>query len=360
MTYMNQHHSAISTVQLSPFGEDQWNRIVTYSPIYVHWTDMIMMTQQRRTHKPVPGKLNVIDPIDMNTLKLEDELLLNEIQDIRKAASDSSKGKQTNQESKVVNDIPDHRETLCAGDDYQASSNFSHELKEPSKHYCSYAEPLFTDQHCKNKRPILTNLTVPIPTNVDNQAKKTSQISLASKYQSSVLTQLRHSAATREQSFSSINDHRSMSPLSVLSSKRNATSAHSNHRYSHQQKYQPSKSSLSNEINTAINAPDPMPRESSAPPRTERARSTTSSRSTLHMLKTKNERKRQKQQVALKTLLVDPWKQMPWNDGISDETIPNSLDIMHKMCGPATPFERNLRYNYHRQLNQLRNSSAKS
>jgi hypothetical protein len=82
----------------------------------------------------------------------------------------------------------------------------------------------------------------------------------------------------------------------------------------------------------------------------------------MHMLKTKNNRTRQKQNIDLKTLLVEPWKQVltTSNDDVLDETIPNSLEIMHKMCGPATPFERNLRYNFRRQLNQFRNGSMKT
>lgn len=201
--------------------------------------------------------------------------------------------------------------------------------------------------------------TIPILIEVENQAKKLSQINITPKHQHPITTQGRHSAATRDYSYSSTNEHRSISPLSLASAKRPTASAHSNYRHSQQQRYQPSKSSLSNDVNTVNNTNELAPRESAAPSRAARARSSTSSRSTMYMLKTKNDRKRQKQQVALKTLLVDPWKQMPWNDGISDETIPNSLDIMHKMCGPATPFERNLKYNYHRQLNQLRHASAK-
>jgi hypothetical protein len=91
-----------------------------------------------------------------------------------------------------------------------------------------------------------------------------------------------------------------------------------------------------------------------------RARSTNSSRTSMHMLKTKNERTRQKQNIQLKTLLVEPWKQTLYSDSILDEAIPNSLEIMHKMCGPATPFERNLRRNFHRQLYQFRNGSMNS
>lgn len=80
----------------------------------------------------------------------------------------------------------------------------------------------------------------------------------------------------------------------------------------------------------------------------------------MHMLKTKNERYRQKQQGELKTLLVEPWKQPSWTDGTLEEAIPNSIDLMHRMCGPATPFERNLRQKYHQQLHQYRNGTQQS
>ncbi|CAF0910395.1 unnamed protein product [Rotaria sordida] len=360
MTDHNQHHGPISTVQLSPFGEEQWNRIVTYSPIYVHWTDMLMMSQQR-THKPSSGKLNLMGHIDLNTLKLEDELLLNELHDIRKAAANPSKGKNTNNESKVVDDTQNHREAPSTIDDYQASStNFSHDSREPAKHHSSYVESSFIEQQYKIKRPVLSNQTIPLQANGDNQVKKLSQISFGTKQPSSIITQLRQSAIIREQSFSTTNDNRISSPLSVSSSKRNIVSAHSNHNYCQQQKYQASKSSLSNDINTTGSIHEQLTRESSSSFKGVRARSTTSSRSTIRMLKTKNDRKRQKQNIELKTLLVDPYKQIPWNDGILDESIPNSLEIMHKTCGPGTPFERNLRYNYHRQLNLFRNGSMRS
>lgn len=157
MTYMNQHPTSISTVQLSPFAEEQWSRIVTYSPIYVHWTDMVLMSQPQRVHKNSSGKLNVIDPIDMNAVKLEDELFLNEIQHIKQTAAHSSKIKDGNPAVKVINDVQDQRDGSFVVDDYQASSNFSHELRTPYKHYCSYAETSFADGQSKSRRPITVN-----------------------------------------------------------------------------------------------------------------------------------------------------------------------------------------------------------
>jgi len=78
------------------------------------------------------------------------------------------------------------------------------------------------------------------------------------------------------------------------------------------------------------------------------------------MLKTKNERTKQKQNNELKTHLDEPRKQMSSNDAIFGDTIPNSLDIMHKICGPGTAFERNLRSDFQRKLKILRSSSLKT
>jgi hypothetical protein len=156
MTYFNQHHDSISTVQLSPFGEDQWQRIVTYSPIYVHWTDMLMMSQQRPTRN-MSGKLNLIDPIDMHSLKLDDEILLHELHDIKKAAAMPSatilKGKNPNHESKIF-DAEQDQKTAMPPEDYQASSSFFHDIKDPPKHHSSYVDTSFAYQ---TKRPVLSN-----------------------------------------------------------------------------------------------------------------------------------------------------------------------------------------------------------
>lgn len=80
----------------------------------------------------------------------------------------------------------------------------------------------------------------------------------------------------------------------------------------------------------------------------------------MHLLKTKNQRTKQKQNDKLKTHLDEPWKQMSSNDIIFGDAIPNSLDIMQKICGPGTAFERNLRSNFQRQLKILRSSSLKT
>lgn len=77
------------------------------------------------------------------------------------------------------------------------------------------------------------------------------------------------------------------------------------------------------------------------------------------MIKTKTDRARQKQNFELKTLLVQPCKQPIFGDTELEESIPNSIELMRSIGGPVTPFESNLRYNYHRQLNQFRNGATK-
>jgi hypothetical protein len=89
-------------------------------------------------------------------------------------------------------------------------------------------------------------------------------------------------------------------------------------------------------------------------------RSTNTSRSTLNLLKTKNDRVRQKHQMELKTILVNPSRQPITGDGAFQESIPNSIEIMRKLGGHVPAFERNLRFNYNRQLKHFRISSTKS
>ena len=88
-------------------------------------------------------------------------------------------------------------------------------------------------------------------------------------------------------------------------------------------------------------------------------RSMNSSRTALHMLKTKNERARQKQQVELKTILVNPCQASIDDETDLEESIPNSIEIMRRLGGSVSAFEKNLRSNYQRQLTQFRASSKK-
>ena len=194
------------------------------------------------------------------------------------------------------------------------------------------------------------------------QVNKLPNLSLGPKPQPSLGVQLRQSAIAREHVRSAAHDRHLSTPLSMASTKRTITSAYSNylhHPQQQQQQYRTSQSPLSTEINSRTSN-EQVIRESPTPSmRKLRARSTASSRSTIHMLKTKNNRTRQKQNVELKTILVEPWKQILNGDEIFGETIPNSLEMMHRMCGPSTPFEQNLRYSFHRQLNKFRSGSLK-
>jgi hypothetical protein len=155
--YSNQHYDSVSTVQLSPFGEDQWHRMTTYSPLYVHWTNT-GITNQQRPHKSTTGRLNVMDPIDINTLKLKDEILLNELHDIRTSATKSSsttlKERNTYYESNNVDEERD-RATTSPEDEYKRSSDFFHQTRESYKHHCSYAEPSLPPQPHTIERPVL-------------------------------------------------------------------------------------------------------------------------------------------------------------------------------------------------------------
>ena len=81
------------------------------------------------------------------------------------------------------------------------------------------------------------------------------------------------------------------------------------------------------------------------------------SRTSMHMLKTRNDRTKQKQNVELKTVLVKPCRQPHLQDCGLDEAIPSSIEIMRRIGGPITAFEHTLRHSYHRHLSQFRNGS---
>jgi hypothetical protein len=144
MTYYNQNHDSISTVQLSPFVEEQWHRIDTYSPIYPHWADILIKTQQR-TNRPTSGKLNLNDQIDLNTLKLDDEILLHELYDLRKGSALLSRAKNRMQELKVLNNEQEDQ-TASLTDNCQGSSDCFHE-----------AETSLTNEQPNKNRPVSSN-----------------------------------------------------------------------------------------------------------------------------------------------------------------------------------------------------------
>ena len=193
--------------------------------------------------------------------------------------------------------------------------------------------------------------------NGHSQTNKFPNLNFGPKPQPSLGVQLRQSAIAREHVLSAAHDRQLPSPLSMASSKRTITSSYSNYRNQPQQPYR----AVHPPSSRASYAHQQYVRETPPPSaKKTRAKSTTSSRSTIHMLQTKNNRIRQKQNVDLKTVLVEPWKQVLTSDDILDGTIPNSLEIMHRMCGPSTPFEQNLRHSFRRQLTQFRNGSMKA
>ena len=190
-------------------------------------------------------------------------------------------------------------------------------------------------------------------------------INLGPKPQASLSVQLRQSAITRENALgtSTTTDNRSCaSPLSMASSKRtagNLSSARSSRRANQQYRVVLPQQTPSTDTNVMGGFYEQSTIDSASTIKKPYPRSTNTSRSTLNMLKTKNERARQKQQMELKTILVNPCRQPTTTDGGLEEVIPNSIEIMRKLGGPIPAFESNLRFSYNRQLKQYRINTAK-
>jgi len=145
----------------------------------------------------------------------------------------------------------------------------------------------------------------------------------------------------------------------MSSTRRAVGSAHSGRRNYQQNRVSFSQTPQTIETNVMSGFYEQLPTDSSASLKKLYPRSTNTSRATIHMVKTKNDRARLKQHIGLKTILVEPCKQPILGDHKLEETIPNSIEIMRRLGGPVTAFESNLRYNYRRQLNQFRNGSTK-
>ncbi|CAF1008184.1 unnamed protein product [Didymodactylos carnosus] len=387
----NAFHDQIATVQLSPFGEVEWHRIITYSPIYIHWTDVVLDNNRPNVLPSVYRKSSLTSPsrtklniktVDMNNLRLEDDQLLNELYDIRRQGSSTTPGlsdKKLDTETIVpaiptatvmpqrklatensLKNSPVHTPT----EDYKRLTGYyrvkSSEIKENNdnvnqspKHVRSTTAVLIENTQSTIKSysarypdskagsstyvnsigPIKTieNLRLcpkPNPINVD-----------------SLGVQLRRSTITRE----SVLDR--TSPLSMTSSKRHLesrrtfqttmTDLHSsqiNRRRHHQQKIANTNTPYTDRIQTNI----------------ERSQTGIIKRHTKHMLK-KNDIQIHKQKINLKTILVEPWnKPFSLNSNI-DESIPNSLEMMEKLGGQSTAFEKNLKFTYNKHLEHLRN-----
>ncbi|UJR25872.1 hypothetical protein I4U23_007222 [Adineta vaga] len=350
MIYLNQFYDPISTVQLSPFVEEQWHRIDTYSPISTDWQEMSFNSQQR-THRPTSGKLNIIDQVDLNTLKLDDEILLNELHDIRRGSALLARAKQTTQKLKVVHTDQKQKSTETLTDNCLTTTNLLHQSKVPLKQ--TLTEPSYVNQQQYNSRSLSSNKTSSFQVNPTNQMRKFPGMNFGPQPQPSLAAQLRQSAIIRRNNLLTTNDPRLLTPLSSPIPKRSLNSAHSNRQYQ-QQELQ-----MRHEINSIGSNDDQFNEEPLPSTSRPRAKSAYSSRSTVHLLKAKNDRMRQKHSIELKSILIKPWKTETCNDDVLGDPIPNSLDMMHKMCGPATPFERNLRQDYHKQLSQYRISSIK-
>jgi hypothetical protein len=184
-------------------------------------------------------------------------------------------------------------------------------------------------------------------------------IDLGPKPQASLGVQLRQSMIAREHALASSMDHRNISPLTMSSLRRPIGSAHSSRRANQQNRTLNSVTPQTIDSNVMGGLYEQLSNDSMSTTKKFNPRSTNTSRSNIHMVKAKNDRARQKQHVELKTILVQPCRQPISGDSDLEETIPNSIEIMRKFGGPVSAFERNLRYNYQRQLNQFRNGSKK-
>ena len=131
--YSNPYYEAISTVQLSPFNESQWHRLTTNPAVYPEWISPIMTNQHQ---KSTLDRWKIIGPIDVNNLKAEDTLLLQELQNIRKVAAippslASAKERKHRRQSKQSDEELDRR-TTSPTDDYERSSDVFYQTRETS------------------------------------------------------------------------------------------------------------------------------------------------------------------------------------------------------------------------------------
>jgi hypothetical protein len=140
MNYSNQYCDSISTVQLSPFGEGQWNRIVTYSPIYVHWTELAMMPS-KRTSKPTSAKRNLGNSFATKTRKLNDEILLDELHRMRRdVVGPTLKEEGSYHEARFLEEENDERRASLT-DEYQRYTDFFYQTRESFYHQQHHTKP---------------------------------------------------------------------------------------------------------------------------------------------------------------------------------------------------------------------------
>ncbi|CAF0738824.1 unnamed protein product [Didymodactylos carnosus] len=401
----------IATVQLSPFGEDQWHRIVTYSPIYLHWTDVIMNNNHGNIlpsvyRKPSLSsssrtKLN-IKTVDINNLRLEDDLLLSELYDIRRQSSSILTQVLPDQKSDMDTVVPETSSTIIPQrklsvvnsrksspmptpiDDYKKSAGYyrvKSDVKENKdnnddrtsviefpKHFRSTTDTFLDNSNTSVKvspRRIPKHSTIedyPVQhqdskfdsssyMNSFGRIKTIGNTRLYSKPNpisvDSVSVQLRQSAITRE----SVLDR--SSPLSMMSSKR-----HTESRRTFQSTTTDLHSAKVRRPQQALKTTTTTPQMDRIETSTERSQTSFIKRHTKHMLK-KNDVQKHKQKVKLKTILVEPWSKPVWSNGSVEEWIPNSLEMMEKLGGQSTAFEKNLKFTYNNHLKHLRNIPVK-
>ena len=140
MNYSNQYSEAISTVQLSPFNEGQWHRLTTYPPVNGDGTDLTLFNHQL---KPSSARLNVVGPIDINILKTDDALLLDEIHTIKKIALKSALSIRRDKMYSCDSGTPEHgkeRPTTSPTDEYERSSDFFYQTRELTMSYLQLQE----------------------------------------------------------------------------------------------------------------------------------------------------------------------------------------------------------------------------
>ena len=176
-------------------------------------------------------------------------------------------------------------------------------------------------------------------------------IDFGPKPQASLSVQLQQSTITRQHALASSMDRPLISPLTMCSSRRPIGSAHSTRRTNQQNRTSDAHAigglyeQVSTDLSTTVKKSYP--------------RSTNTSRTTMHRVKTKNDRARQKQHVELKTVLVQPSQQVFSGDSNSEEFIPNSIEIMRQLGGHVSAFEKNLKVDYRRQLHHFRNGATR-
>ena len=180
------------------------------------------------------------------------------------------------------------------------------------------------------------------------------------KVESPLKVQLQQSTQVRESTMAALIDRRILTPLSVNSPKRAVGAIaqpsyrqRTNHRSFNVQTPRPNDESSnhqSKEQTTDTNS------ATSSKQLSARQRSVT--RASMHLLRTRNQRTKEHQKTELKSAFVKPCRQPILSDCLTDDSIPNSIEIMRRLGGPVTAFEHHLRHVYQRQLKQFRNGSV--